>query len=43
MVHCQSGKRSAQAVHYLQENGFTNIFNLSGGINAIEQYKNSVN
>lgn len=43
IVHCQSGKRSAQAVISLQEKGFANIFNLSGGLNAFEKYKNGGN
>ncbi|MEX0686845.1 MAG: rhodanese-like domain-containing protein [Balneolales bacterium] len=32
IVHCRSGKRSAEAVKILQENGFTNAKNLKGGI-----------
>ena len=34
VVHCHSGQRSAQAVHLLQERGFTKVYNLSGGIDA---------
>ena len=34
VVHCHSGGRSAQAVRLLQERGFTNIYNLEGGIDA---------
>lgn len=34
IVHCQSGKRSAQAVEMLIEKGFKDIYNLKGGINA---------
>jgi rhodanese-related sulfurtransferase len=33
IVHCQSGKRSAQAVKILLDLGFKNIFNLKGGLN----------
>ena len=33
VVMCKSGKRSAQAVHYLTKKGF-NAFNLTGGITA---------
>jgi adenylyltransferase/sulfurtransferase len=32
IVHCHSGQRSAQAVRTLRESGFTNVFNLEGGI-----------
>jgi molybdopterin/thiamine biosynthesis adenylyltransferase/rhodanese-related sulfurtransferase len=34
IVHCHSGKRSAQAVRLLQQRGFTNAYNLEGGIDA---------
>jgi len=34
IVHCHSGKRSAQAVGVLQQHGFTNVYNLEGGIDA---------
>ncbi len=34
VVHCRSGARSAKAVEYLRENGFTNAVNLKGGIHA---------
>lgn len=35
IVHCRSGARSARAIEYLQDNGgFTNLFNLKGGIIA---------
>jgi sulfur-carrier protein adenylyltransferase/sulfurtransferase len=34
VVHCHSGKRSAQAVRLLQERGFANVYNLEGGIDA---------
>ena len=34
IVHCHSGKRSAQAVRLLQQHGFAKIYNLEGGIDA---------
>ena len=34
VVHCHSGMRSAQAVRLLQQRGFTNVYNLEGGIDA---------
>jgi sulfur-carrier protein adenylyltransferase/sulfurtransferase len=34
IVHCHSGQRSAQAVRLLRQRGFTNAFNLEGGIDA---------
>jgi molybdopterin/thiamine biosynthesis adenylyltransferase/rhodanese-related sulfurtransferase len=34
VVHCHSGKRSAQAVRLLQRRGFGNVYNLEGGIDA---------
>ncbi|MCL4130564.1 UNVERIFIED_CONTAM: hypothetical protein GTU68_031230 [Idotea baltica] len=35
MIHCQSGQRSQRAIKMLKENfGFTNLINLSGGLNA---------
>jgi adenylyltransferase/sulfurtransferase len=34
VVHCRSGKRSADAVAFLQKTGFRNIWNLKGGILA---------
>jgi sulfur-carrier protein adenylyltransferase/sulfurtransferase len=34
VVHCHSGRRSAQAVGLLQERGFRNVYNLEGGIDA---------
>ena len=32
VVHCKSGMRSAKAVAFLREQGFTNVRNLTGGI-----------
>jgi sulfur-carrier protein adenylyltransferase/sulfurtransferase len=34
VVHCHSGTRSAQAVRLLQQRGFSNVYNLEGGIDA---------
>jgi adenylyltransferase/sulfurtransferase len=34
IVHCHSGRRSAQAVRLLKQHGFTNVYNLEGGIDA---------
>lgn len=38
IVHCRSGKRSAQIVQFLEKNhGYTNLYNLQGGITAWAQ------
>ncbi|MGF1638453.1 MAG: rhodanese-like domain-containing protein [Cyclobacteriaceae bacterium] len=35
IVHCRSGKRSANVIQYLENNhGYTNLYNLTGGILA---------
>jgi rhodanese-related sulfurtransferase len=34
VIMCRSGKRSAQAVMLLEQQGFTNLYNLKGGILA---------
>ncbi len=35
VVHCRSGKRSASVIQMLeQQHGFTNLYNLKGGIMA---------
>src|SRR5271170_5936910 len=34
VVHCKMGGRSAKAVAFLQQSGFTKVHNLAGGINA---------
>ena len=34
VVLCHSGNRSATAANYLRQNGFSNVRNLTGGINA---------
>jgi rhodanese-related sulfurtransferase len=37
VLYCQSGARSAQAAHFLAGNGWTEVFNLVGGIGAWRQ------
>lgn len=32
VLYCRSGARSAQACMYLQQQGYDNVYNLSGGI-----------
>ncbi|MEZ4993145.1 MAG: molybdopterin-synthase adenylyltransferase MoeB [Saprospiraceae bacterium] len=39
VVHCQSGKRSIQACRTLMENGFHEVYNLTGGVNAWKRWK----
>ena len=35
VIHCRSGKRSGNVIQYLEQNhGFTNLYNLTGGILA---------
>jgi len=34
VIHCRSGKRSAQAIKLLENEGYTNLSNLQGGILA---------
>jgi len=34
VVHCKMGGRSAKAVDFLKQNGFSNVHNLAGGIQA---------
>jgi molybdopterin/thiamine biosynthesis adenylyltransferase/rhodanese-related sulfurtransferase len=34
VIHCHSGRRSAEAVQLLQQRGFANVYNLDGGIDA---------
>jgi adenylyltransferase/sulfurtransferase len=34
VIHCRSGVRSANAIQYLQTQGFDNLYNLQGGILA---------
>ena len=37
IFYCHSGVRSAEAARYFSENGYSNVFNLSGGIDAWSQ------
>jgi len=34
VVYCHHGVRSAQVIRFLQQQGFTNLYNLNGGIDA---------
>lgn len=34
IIYCQTGSRSAAAANYLSRQGFTNVKNLNGGIEA---------
>ena len=34
IVQCRSGSRSSQVTDFLQQQGFTNVRNMSGGLNA---------
>jgi molybdopterin/thiamine biosynthesis adenylyltransferase/rhodanese-related sulfurtransferase len=34
VIHCHTGRRSAEAVRLLQQRGFANVYNLEGGIDA---------
>jgi rhodanese-related sulfurtransferase len=34
VLHCKSGARSGNIARYLEQQGFTNVYNLSGGIFA---------
>jgi len=34
VVHCRSGKRSGMAQQFMQQAGFTNVRNLTGGVLA---------
>src|ERR1700752_1221426 len=43
VVHCRSGKRSASVVQMLEQQGYTNLYNLKGGIMAwAEEIDNSL-
>lgn len=37
VVHCRSGKRSGNAIQFLEKQGFDNLYNLKGGILAYKQ------
>ncbi|MDB4922179.1 MAG: oxidase [Mucilaginibacter sp.] len=44
IVMCRSGKRSAAAIMQLEQKGFTNLYNLEGGILAwVEQIDPTIN
>ena len=32
LIYCRSGNRSGQAVKVMQDAGFTNVFNMNGGV-----------
>jgi len=34
VIHCRSGARSGRACQYLEEQGYNNVYNLTGGILA---------
>ncbi|WP_114313426.1 rhodanese-like domain-containing protein [Thermus caldifontis] len=36
-LYCRSGNRSRQAAEYLKRKGYTNLYNLEGGVLAIER------
>lgn len=38
IVHCRSGKRSAQAIKLLENAGYENLYNLKGGILAWKEH-----
>lgn len=40
IVHCRSGNRSAAAKVFLQQNGFSSVRSLIGGIEAYRQLEN---
>lgn len=37
VIHCRSGARSASIINALEQQGFSNLFNLQGGIIAFHQ------
>lgn len=36
-LYCRSGNRSRQAAEYLKKRGYTNLYNVEGGVRAIQQ------
>ena len=38
-IFCRSGGRSASACEFMEENGYSNTYNLIGGINAWNNLK----
>jgi rhodanese-related sulfurtransferase len=44
VVMCRSGKRSAAAIMQLEQHGYTNLYNLQGGILAwVDQIDPTIN
>ncbi len=41
LVYCRSGNRSSTACGFMASNGFDTLYNLEGGIQAWNQYKNT--
>src|SRR5215510_538868 len=41
IIHCHSGRRSAQAVRLLKQRGFNKVYNLEGGIDAWSEFIDS--
>ncbi len=41
LVYCRSGNRSSTACGFMASNGFDDLYNLEGGIQAWNQYKNT--
>lgn len=41
IVHCQTGGRSARAVQYLLDLGFTEVYNLEGGLKAVLELRST--
>ncbi|WP_421829639.1 rhodanese-like domain-containing protein [Larkinella sp.] len=39
IIHCRSGARSGRAQQFLEQNGFSNVRNLIGGILAYREYE----
>src|ERR1051325_11826317 len=38
VVHCHSGRRSAEAVRLMKQRGFAKVYNLEGGIDAWSEF-----
>jgi adenylyltransferase/sulfurtransferase len=38
VIHCHTGRRSAEAVRLLKKRGFGNVYNLDGGIDAWSEF-----
>lgn len=37
LIHCRSGGRSETATRFLQEKGYTNVWNVEGGYEALQK------